>query len=770
MKILKISKAAFLVGIMMSAILLCCSSQVQAATTSVMVAGGWDSAYALNADGTIDSWGYNSNGQLGNNSTASSSVPIQVSDLTGIPTITAIACGHQSGYALDVNGNVWSWGSNTYGQLGNNSTASSSVPVQVSALTGMPTITAIAANYQSAYALDVNGNVWAWGYNNYGQLGNNSTVSSHVPVQVANLTGITAIACSQYSGYALSGDGTVWSWGYNNYGQLGNNSTTNSLIPVQVSSLTIMPTITAIACGQYSVYALDSGGDVWSWGYNSNGRLGNNSTTNSHVPVQVSNLTGITAIAGGYSAGYALDGGGNVWAWGVNQCGELGDASTLQSNVPVQVSDLTGITAIAGGNEAAYAIDSDGAIWSWGRNNYGQLGNLSTANSSIPVQVINPYTEVSEPTTPSKVVGSWSSAYALHPDGTIKSWGYNNNCQLGNKLLTNSSLAVQVYNLNLVGVTDIAAGNQSAYALNGDGTIWSWGSNTYGQLGNNSTTNSPVPVQVSFLTGITAIAANYQSVYALDGNGNVWSWGSNTYGQLGNNSTTNSRVPVQVSNLTGITAIACSQYSAYALDSDGTVWSWGSNNYGQLGNNSTTNSRIPVQVSNLTEMPTITAIACGQYSVYALDSDGTVWSWGYNSNGRLGYNPVHKSADPLVLPSNSCVPEQVNDPSGTGPLTDITAIAGGYSAGYALDADGDVWAWGVNQYGELGNQSVSTPQSNVPVQVSDLTGITAIAGGKQSAYAIDADGIVWSWGYNNDGQLGNLSTASSPIPVQVINP
>jgi len=218
------------------------------------------------------------------------------------PVVTAIAGGGVSGYALKSDGTVWAWGNGGYGQLGNNSIADSHVPVHVYGLAG---ITAIASGYFSGYALKSDGTVWAWGYNAYGQLGNNSTTYSHVPVQVSGLIGITAIAGGSYSGYALKSDGTVWAWGSNLYGELGNNSSTNYsrvpvLVPVQVFGLT---GVTAIDGGGASGYALKSNGTVWAWGHNDAGQLGNNSTTDSHVPVQVSSLTdtepiGLSDIAG----------------------------------------------------------------------------------------------------------------------------------------------------------------------------------------------------------------------------------------------------------------------------------------------------------------------------------------------------------------------------------------------------------------------------------------------------------------------------------------
>jgi Regulator of chromosome condensation (RCC1) repeat len=228
------------------------------------------------------------------------------------------------------------------------------------------------------------GTVWAWGGNNYGQLGDNSTTQRNVPVQVSGLSGVTAIAVGSaaFHSLALKSDGTVWAWGSNATGQIGNNSLTDSHVPVQVLS-----GVTAIAAGDSHSLAVKSGGTVWAWGYNGFGQLGNNSTTDSHVPVQVVGASGITAIAGGYGHSLALKSDATVWAWGMNGFGQLGNNSITESLVAVQVSGLSGVTAIAGAHYHSLALKSGGTVWAWGYNSNGQLGDTTTTFRKVPVQV-----------------------------------------------------------------------------------------------------------------------------------------------------------------------------------------------------------------------------------------------------------------------------------------------------------------------------------------------------------------------------------------------
>jgi alpha-tubulin suppressor-like RCC1 family protein len=329
-------------------------------------------------------WGYNADGELGNGTTGNPGlVPAPVSNLTGLASVTG---GSYGGYALRSDGTAWAWGANSYGQLGNGTTTSSPVPVQVSNLTGITGVSGSAfdSNGASGYAVRSDGTAWAWGYNLQGELGNGTTTSSPVPVQVSNLTGVVAVAGGANTGYALRSDGTAWAWGSNNFGDLGNGTSAGSLVPVQVSSLT---GVVAISGGNYDGYALRSDGTVWAWGANYAGQLGNGTTTGSPVPVQVSSLTGVIAISGGADASYALRSDGTVWAWGYNAEGQLGNGTTTSSSVPVEVSSLTGVIAVSGGAYGGYALRPDGTVWAWGDNFEGELGNGTTTSSLVPVQV-----------------------------------------------------------------------------------------------------------------------------------------------------------------------------------------------------------------------------------------------------------------------------------------------------------------------------------------------------------------------------------------------
>ncbi|WP_101831038.1 PKD domain-containing protein [Frankia canadensis] len=326
-------------------------------------------------------WGANWAGQLGNGGRIDEHRPFPVA---GVDSVTAIAGGSSSGYALRRDGTVWAWGANRVGQLGDGTTTDHATPVRVEGLTEA---TAIAGGDESAYALRRDGTVWGWGLNIAGQLGNGTTTDSSTPVQVNGLHDVTALAAETWTTYALRRDGTVWAWGSGGNGQLGNNTATASSTPVQVSGLT---GVRGIAAGRGAGYAILADGTVRSWGWNYFGGLGDGTTTDSSVPVQVSGLDQVVSLAAGWSSAYAVRRDGTVRSWGYNGAGQLGDGTTVDRRAPVEVEGLGGVRAVTAGEYWAQAVRVDGTAWAWGANDQGQLGDGTTTTSFTPVQVALP--------------------------------------------------------------------------------------------------------------------------------------------------------------------------------------------------------------------------------------------------------------------------------------------------------------------------------------------------------------------------------------------
>jgi alpha-tubulin suppressor-like RCC1 family protein len=309
--------------------------------------------------------------------------------------------------------------------------------------------------------------------------------STNSPLNINTTT--TVIAGGDGHSLFLRSDGTVWSCGYNGHGQLGVNSLTDKKTPVQISTLTDV--ISVAAGGDHSLF-LRSDGTVWGCGNNGFGQLGDGTTARKSVPIQVSNWTDVIAIAAGGSHSLFLRSNGTAWACGANASGQLGDGTTTNRSTPVRVSTWTDVIAIAANGYNSLFLRSDGTVWSCGYNGYGQLGDGTTTNRSTPVRV-----------------STWTDVIA------------------------------------------IAAGGSHSLFLRSNDTVWSCGSKSFGQLGDGTANNTIIistPVQVSNLTNVTVIDANrYHSLF-LRSNGTAWACGANTYGQLGDGSSTNRSTPVQV--------------------------------------------------------------------------------------------------------------------------------------------------------------------------------------------------------------------------------
>jgi alpha-tubulin suppressor-like RCC1 family protein len=361
-------------------------SAAQVLLAATLLAG---TAQALQFANGLESWGANSTGQLGDGTTSDSHVDVGVSTLSNVQEVSA---GSDFTLALMKGGTVMAWGDNSEGQLGDGSTTSSDVPVQVS---GLSLVKAISAGGAFGLALLRNGTVMAWGDDSNGQLGPSGTVGSHsdVPVPVTGLpSGVSDVQAGGAFALAIVPYGTVMAWGANSEGQLGDGTTTDSSTPEDVQGLT--NDTRGIQAGSDFAFAVLGPETVESWGDDSVGQLGDGSISTcstapySDTPVSVKGLTFVRAVSAGQAGAVAVTAGGVVSAWGDNSQGELGpETSATCSGVPQTVPGLSKVVTVSSGSYFNLALLHDGLVEAWGSNSNGQLGNGSTVNSSSPVQV-----------------------------------------------------------------------------------------------------------------------------------------------------------------------------------------------------------------------------------------------------------------------------------------------------------------------------------------------------------------------------------------------
>ncbi|MGO9407358.1 MAG: RCC1 domain-containing protein [Acidimicrobiales bacterium] len=299
-------------------------------------------------------------------------------------------------------------------------------------------------------------------------------------------------------------------------------------------------------------YALREDGTVWAWGAGAGGELGNGTLAMypSAIPVRVRGLSDVVEVAGTYAGGYALEKDGSVWAWGMSSAGELGNGTDAGiSDIPVRVHDLSNADAIAGGGSDAgdgYAALRDGTVWAWGAGSDGQLGNGALGLSDVPVKVHGLADAVS-------VAASAEDGYAVLKNGTVWAWGANNRGQLGDGTQgLSSDVPVQVHGLSDVAAVAAGVDSDSLIALRKDGTVWHWGA-----VANfRSSANNDIPVEVHGLSHVVAITGGYYTEFAILGNGTVWGWGDEEDGELGNGVHTYATAPLMVRGLRGVVAMA----------------------------------------------------------------------------------------------------------------------------------------------------------------------------------------------------------------------
>lgn len=659
--------------------------------------------------------------------------------------VVKIATGGGHTCAVTTAGSVKCWGWNQFGQLGNHSNRDKGTPIDVEALNSG--VSDISAGFYFTCVLTTSGGVKCWGRNDSGQLGNNSSLPNSNVVDVVGLgSGIAAISAGSDHACALTTGGGVKCWGSNQYGQLGNNSTTNSSTPVDVSGLD--SDITAIGAGSGYTCALNGAGMVKCWGRNEVGQLGNGNTSESHLPVDVTGLSNVLAIGTG-AAHTCAKTNSDVKCWGWNLYGQLGNNSTTNSSTAVDVSGLgSDIKAIGAGAEHSCALNNSGALRCWGSNRYGQLGNNSEANSSIPVNIGALGNNV-------KAISLNYHNCAVMTTGTVNCWGWNSSGQLGNDTPGNSRKPVDVSGLTS-GSKGISVGYSHTCALTAINGAKCWGWNVYGQLGDGSVLDRKTAVDVNGLTtGVSAVSAGHAHTCALLATSGVQCWGDNSFGQLGNSDTIQNNLPVAVNGLSsGVSAVSAGGYHTCALLISGGVKCWGANQAGQLGDGSTISRTVPVDVQGLTSG--VVAISAGENHTCAVLAAGGVKCWGVNQAGQLGDGSKITRAVPVNV-------------SG---LSGVASVVAGNSHTCAQLTNGGAVCWGDNSFGQLGDGSTS--KHTTSVSVTSLGGdVTALMLSDTATCASvqgnDGNNLVKCWGDNRVGQLGDESTNDSTQPVVVSN-
>jgi alpha-tubulin suppressor-like RCC1 family protein len=640
---------------------------------------------AIRTTGSLWCWGPNQEGQVGIGSVVTPQwSPVQIGIDLGWTAITA------SGYhacALRA-GTLWCWGQNAVGQLGRGDTIGPQTsPVQIGSHT---TWASVSSDYAHTCAIRASGTLWCWGYNAYGQIGIGSTVNPQpTPVQLGNAAWSSVSADFGHT-CGIRTDGTLWCWGWNDFGQVGIGTVAPSqMTPAQVGTET---TWTAVSTGGIHACGIRVGGSLWCWGYNGYGQLGIAGLGDETSPVRVGSDSNWATVSAGLYHTCATRSGGSLWCWGLNNQGQVGQGTVdTPKTSPVQVGNLTTWIRVAASLGHTCATRSDGTLWCWGAATAGELAVGNWTLSSSPMRV-------GDGLRWSKAATGTGHTCATRTDGTLWCWGYNGNGELGiGSTVSTQGGPVQVgSNTTWAGLT---ANTAHTCATRTDGTLWCWGWNAYGQVGNGGVvTPQTAPVQVAGTTWRT-VKAGYSHTCATRVDGTLWCWGNNANGELGIGSTvTQETTPVRVGTDATWNVLSVGALHACATRTNGTLWCWGYNASGEIGIGGAVTQRSPVQVGTDTNWSTV---ATGLYTTCAIRTNGTLWCWGLNHHGQLGIGNLLSQSTPTQV----------------GSATSWNSAVGAYVHTCATRTDGGLWCWGYNVQGQLGLGHTTTPQMT-PTRVS----------------------------------------------------
>ncbi|WP_347324819.1 fibronectin type III domain-containing protein [Paenibacillus wenxiniae] len=708
-------------------------------------------------------------------------------------------------------GSLWMWGDNTYGELGDgtNNSRLDAIPVNVN------DIKQLVNGDQYIVALKNDGTVWGWGTSQWKMLSDVS-VDKQVPKPITfggqAVKNVKQISLSSVP-YILKDDGTVWYFSgrsasglsqisdINDVSQIYQNYSVKSNGTVWISSSGYskkLPELTNVL-QLTGNYLLKKDGTVWKWAYNE-----------STEKTTISQVTGLSQIVQ-VQTGMALKKDGTVWTWGINGAGQLGDGTNTSRENPAQVQGLDQVTSIASNGYSLIALQADGTAWTWGSNAQGQLGDGTKINRSTPVKVI----DNTPPTAKLLELGaSAQNPLVLGNSRFTFNWEQKDNMpntvftdmqiqvldEQGTQILDSGELkqdraqsftgignwiGSQEFSENIkyqvrvrvkdgsawsewsqpgwfivkLEVDSSSAPSPAVFSLDfkmgwvkADGTVWMWGQNESGQLGNGTTTNQSQAVR-TYIRNVKQLAGGDKYTLALKTDGSLWGWGTTSDASLGEglaNKKMPGRIIIGGQPLKNIQQIVSLSGVNYILKNDGTVWYFGPNsdlrqvpnltsisqlsriaalkNDGTVWQYDTTSAKIVSELTNVQQLMSSTI----------LKKDGTVWRWWYNDSTKK-FNVTQVSG-----------------------LTQVTQIQNGM----AVKKDGSLWTWGDNVYGQLADGTQKYREA--AAQVKGISKVVSISNNERSVVALQADGTAWSWAENTYGQLGDGTTTNRLVPVKVI--
>jgi alpha-tubulin suppressor-like RCC1 family protein len=454
------------------------------------------------------------------------------------------------------------------------------------------------------------------------------------------------------------------------------------------------------------------------------------------------------SVAAGWNHTVAVKSDGTLWAWGYNYYGQLGDGSVNNKSTPTRIGTDSNWVSVAAGFYHTVGLKADGTLWAWGYNGQGQLGieSIDSSAHSLPVQI-------------TAAGNGWVSlaagdahTTAVKSDGTVWTWGDNSHGQVGDWTTTNRVVPTETDPAHTW--SSVGAGGYHTVAVKSDGTLWAWGNNDQGQLGDGTAIGKWTPEQIGTDTGWAFVAArNMSSLGVKKTDGSLWAWGYNTAGQLGDGTSFSRTEPVQIGS-DAWTTIAAGHTHMLGIKSDGSLWAWGDNGNGCLGDGTQTLRSSPVPIAAVSTWATV---AGGYHHSVAVKSDGTLWAWGDNYAGQVGDGTT----------ASKLAPTQITTTLPASPANNWVSVAAGNYHTVAVKSDGTLWAWGRNSYGQLGDGTTNDSPTPTPKQVGSSADWSEVFAAFDHTVAVKKNGELWIWGRNIEGQLGDGTGSSTSNPERI---
>jgi len=813
--------------------------------TETTMSSGGDHLCAILDDSSLQCWGDNSFGQLGDGTTTDRLTMTEVG-LDAARTAVSISSGKDHTCSILDNGELQCWGRNNFGQLGDGTDTQSNSPVGASLSGGVP-VQVSSGDWHTCAIMD-DASLQCWGRNTDGQLGDGTNVDSSTPVTVSIGENVLAVSTGARHTCAVTQSWALKCWGDNSNGQLGIGSTTSSNTP---STVTVGGNAVAVSAGGSHTCVLLDGNGVKCWGENSNGQLGDGGTNQQNdASTVVITLTGAISIDSGQSHTCAVDSSGSLHCWGDSEDGQVGDGSTsdqVSSPTEIILEQNHGALSISSGASYTCVVGSNDLAQCWGGYSPGEPLSLGTTPSEFSLPMWNyissserdwndngnlnifevgvsddddsdgfPNSVDNEPNNPTVAASCPSGEYGrftcrqatpgyyvsgtgntvmtpASPGNFTSSAGASlqTQCDVGefqrlsgqtscdeaepgyyvpsqgayrgtpcpagkyNDLPGQESedackLADEGHSVPVI--LQISSGASHSCAILDDGSVGCWGENSNGQLGDGSRSPSLEPEKSSMPLGREAVeisAGSYHTCTVFD-DGSVRCWGDNSFGQLGDGTTIERTSPVTVDLGEGMSALGISsgEYHTCVVLNDRSVKCWGQNVNGQLGDGTTIDRSSPV-LADLDGGDAL-LVSTGSYHTCAIMSDRKVMCWGDNWNGQIGDGTNVDRMTPVEIP----IPSNGSAASlGTGAMHSCIGMD-----------DGSIFCWGYNAYGQLGNGHNGNSNSPVTVPLSSNQFASSVQVGLFHSCALFDSGEVACWGDNSNGQLGDGTQIGSTVP------